>query len=595
MLRIGGIASGLDTEQIVSDLMRAERIPLDRVYQQKVLAEWKRSSYRDVNTKLLRLRNAAFDLRLQSSFLPRTVASSDASKITATATGGSVSGNYRIQVGKLADIGMHKTSTGVGKDFSTYVSELEEPATIYLRAKDGTVKGIEITASDDINSFVKKINDNSKELGFNAYYDSYADQLVLSTNSTGVSSTIEVVNQGATDFFDVVLGLNTGSVSVINQEGAIEISLHEDQLTEGLKVTIGNKTYAIWDSTSFLYPSEEAASLGMQADVVYDLNNGVEGFLNIIIDELPEGINGVIQDGKLVLTSQEPETNLPEVYVSNVIVRGSNAELTINGVSTQRESNTFDLSGTNVTLRNTTDSPVTISVEHDVDKVYENIKSFVDLYNEIIDELNVLIREPRFRDYAPLTDEQKKEMSDKEIELWEERAKSGLLRGDTVISGILSDVRLSLTSAVGDVEGPYKLLSQIGITTGAWSENGKLHINESKLKEAIRTNPDGVMELFTKATEEDSQGGIARRVYASIDKGFNRIVEIAGKDSVVYDQSTIGEQIRSYESRIEAMEERLTRLENRYWNQFVAMERAMAELNQQADWLYQQLMAFGGQ
>ena len=103
-------SSGLDTEQIVSDLMRAERIPLDRVYQQKVLAEWKRSSYRDVNTKLLRLRNAAFDLRLQSSFLPRTVASSDASKITATATGGSVSGNYRIQ--EEADIGMHKTRRG---------------------------------------------------------------------------------------------------------------------------------------------------------------------------------------------------------------------------------------------------------------------------------------------------------------------------------------------------------------------------------------------------------------------------------------------------------------------------------------------------
>ncbi len=62
------MSSGLDVEQIIEDLMRVERIPVDRVFQQKVEAEWQRDAYRDVNMKFLRLRNMSFDLSLQGTF-----------------------------------------------------------------------------------------------------------------------------------------------------------------------------------------------------------------------------------------------------------------------------------------------------------------------------------------------------------------------------------------------------------------------------------------------------------------------------------------------------------------------------------------------
>jgi len=64
-------------------------------------------------------------------------------------------------------------------------------------------------------------------------------------------------------------------------------------------------------------------------------------------------------------------------------------------------------------------------------------------------------------------------MSDKEIELWEERAKSGLLRSDSLVSGTLSEMRLALGGMV-EGAGGFKHLSQVGITTGAWFEHGKL-------------------------------------------------------------------------------------------------------------------------
>src|SRR5690606_8962365 len=118
-------------------------------------------------------------------------------------------------------------------------------------------------------------------------------------------------------------------------------------------------------------------------------------------------------------------------------------------------------------------------------------------YNEIIGKINEKLREERYRDYRPLTDEQRKEMSDREIELWEERAKSGLLRGDIILSNALSNMRTAFYNNV-DTDGPFKHLAEIGIkTTANYMEGGKLEINETKLKEALAQDSDAVYKLFS--------------------------------------------------------------------------------------------------
>ena len=94
-----------------------------------------------------------------------------------------------------------------------------------------------------------------------------------------------------------------------------------------------------------------------------------------------------------------------------------------------------------------------MEVRHDVDAVVDKIKEFVNMYNELVDELNSALREEVYRDFPPLTDEQRAELSDKEIEMWEEKAKSGLLRSDSIVSGILSEMRLALAAAVQGEEG----------------------------------------------------------------------------------------------------------------------------------------------
>lgn len=127
---------------------------------------------------------------------------------------------------------------------------------------------------------------------------------------------------------------------------------------------------------------------------------------------------------------------------------GANAVVTINGVQTQKQSNTFTMNNIDFTLTGT--GATTVNVSTDTSAITKKITDFVNKYNEIISGINGELSEKRatygdnYTYYQPLTDEQKKEMSDDEIKAWEERAKEGILHNDTILSSALSQMRASL-------------------------------------------------------------------------------------------------------------------------------------------------------
>ncbi len=507
-MRIGGIASGFDTDQIVKDLMRAERLPLNRMFQQKVRAEWKRDEYRSINTKMLRLRNSAFDLQLQSSYIGRKANSSNENSLTAVATGSSQPGRYQIEVTSLATpatlISAKQDGKGAGERFDNWLTglSLEEGETVGIQLRSQVPEtgadewvSVEVKAGDTIESFAKQINSN-ESLGINAYYDSHEDRVVFTTRNTGVSAQIEFDTSEA--------------------EGG-----------------------GISDTTQFL--------------------------------------NSVLYSESGDWFKNEQSTN---------------AQLSINGLDTERESNNFELNGTRVQMK--APGSVVLDIVRDVDQAFDNIMAFVELYNETIEGINGKLREPFNRDFPPLTDEEKQGMSEREIELWEEKSKSGVLRGDQMLTSMLTDMRTSLTSNVDGLSGLSSLV-QIGIKTGAWHENGKLHVDESKLRSALENNTEEVMALFTNNPERDGgQPGIARRLHTTVNSAIARLADTAGRESSLYDQSALGRQIRGFEERMGGIEERLQRVEDRYWSQFTAMERALGSMHSQSDWLYQQLDALAG-
>jgi len=284
---------------------------------------------------------------------------------------------------------------------------------------------------------------------------------------------------------------------------------------------------------------------------------------------------------------------------------GQNADITINGLRTQRSSNTFQLSGFEVTLKQVTaplnadksvdasGKTVSYSSAPDTDKIFDSVTKFIDEYNKLIEDLNKQIREPKYRDFQPLSAEQRKDMNEKDIELWDEKAKSGTLRNDSTISSMLTQMR---TALMGTVDG--KALKSLGISTSSdYLANGKLLINEEELKKAISEDANKVHEMFAKdGNKLDELGnpvldkddkvvkelGFARILRNIVDTTQTSIAQRAGKTGAVNDTFSLGRSLKEMNSQIERFEERLKMMENRYWKQFTAMETAISRANSQS-------------
>ena len=236
-------------------------------------------------------------------------------------------------------------------------------------------------------------------------------------------------------------------------------------------------------------------------------------------------------------------------------------------------------------------------VTNDNDQVFDNIMNFIDKYNEVVEKLNSTQTEGKYRDFPPLTDAQKKEMSEDQIKQWEEKAKSGLLKGESVITSTLTSLRTAFYSKV-DSGGKYTSLTQIGLQTSAnYMDGGKIVLkngSEDALRKAIAEDPDSVYKLFSNDTDEknDPSRGLLNRLGDAIKVTTEKINERAGRSTAsTLESYTMGKEMKYLDKRITSFEARLKQIETRYWNQFNAMEKAISQLNSQSSQL---LAQFGG-
>jgi len=306
------------------------------------------------------------------------------------------------------------------------------------------------------------------------------------------------------------------------------------------------------------------------SDVQYKIED-TDGFLESII-KLTSG------DGEVVSGSR--------------VFSGQNSRFKYNGVTIERSTNEFVAGGMIFTLQVAdANKTITVSVSRDVDATVNAIKSFVDKYNEIVSHINGKLAEKRYFDYPPLTDAQRKEMKEDEIKLWEEKAKSGLLRGDAMLAGITAALREALSSVVSETGSTYNTLSSIGISTGNWEERGYLHLDEAKLRQALEQDSPGVAALF-RQSGSDSSKGLAQRVRDVLSSAMERITNRVGRVGHALDTSVIGRQIGWIDEAIERAEARLAQREAYYYRQFSVLETFMNQANTQSLWLSQVFMSW---
>ncbi|HZH60851.1 MAG TPA: flagellar filament capping protein FliD [Metabacillus sp.] len=510
-IRFSGLASGMDTESMVKQLVDAQKSRLIKLQQAKTINTWKTDTYRDINSKLDSFRKATESLRLQTPFNKQTASVSNAAQVGATVTGTPSTSSYTITEATMAS-----DARAASASFTLNVPSGEaigQEITFNLNGMD-----ITLAPEDTISSAITKINNAGA--GVKASYFKDGNSIILTSTTKAATSQIEITN----------LAVDGDTTATSNKLG----------LFNGL----------INDSTDTFTP-----------------NNGVTA---------AKGLNA------------------------------ENATVIINGLTINPTGNSFTFDGIKFDLKSNIsgDQPVTVETKPDTQAVFDSIKTFVDKYNELVADINSKITEKRYRDFPPLTDEQKSEMKDREIELWEEKAKSGLLTGDRTISGLLNDLRSSFMTPVANGDDGFKFLSDIGITTSKnYRDNGKLELDETKLKAVLETNLDSVKKLFS-ATSSITEGntitnkmkhdesGIGRRLYERLGQGISDLGKKAGSlNSTIDVNSVLAKELKNIESGISREQDRLQQIESRYWKQFQAMEAAMQRANSQSGWLMQQ---FGG-
>lgn len=620
--RYTGLSSGLDVDSIVESLMTAEETTLDSLNQDLQLAEWEQEAYQDIISDVTEFYNTYFDttsdscLMLESSYLQFDV-SSDSSAVTATYTSDATSGTHTVTVSQLATAAVLENSTSISKDVqgssaASYTSLSGKSFVITVDDAERTVSLDNVSDLDSLQDAIDAavgegkvvVSDDSGVLSITAADDSGVQEISLSDpddeddsglSSLGFGSDATLSNRLTTSstLADLADQFSAGTLT-FNSLGQIELTIN---------------------GTTFQFDSDDTLS-----DMISEINDSdcgatmkydeVSGTLTLTADDTGAGNTLTVTEGD--------GSNFLEVAFgatgSTVTASGTDAVVTVDGVKMTRSSNTFTVDGVKYTVTAETSATANVTVTQDTQAIYDMISGFVDAYNELIDTINSAIDEDYDSDYAPLTDAQKEEMTDEEIEDWEEKAKTGLLENDSLLEDLVDDLRQALTDSVS---GLSTGIFDIGIDTGTYDEQGKLYIDEDELMDAIESDPDAIISLFTQQSESYgssgtvekatdarnlssskaqsvrySEEGLAWRFYDILianvsttvdndgDKGL--LIELAGaEDDSSATDNTYYTKINDLEEEIEEEEDRLDDYEESLYDKYSDLETYMEEMNEQ--------------
>lgn len=447
----------------------------------------------------------------------------------------------------------------------------------------------------------------------------------------GFETTVPGGGSDTTSVFKVV----SGDSHLVGKDGVLGLqagqSTHVDMSEKILGENDADKTFTLNGVEITVTKDDTRTSLmnkinssGAKVSVSYQESTGQFTFTS-----KEDGASGKIQFGTSNADGTVVESEFDGAVKSwfnleGEYKKGQDAVVTVksgNGSAfdISRGANTFDFNGVSVTVKgefgyvtetdeqgNITSQKldstqaVRFDVETDTDTIVKGIKEMVDQYNEILELVNKELTTRPDRGYKPLTSQQKKELSEDEAKTYEEKAKEGMLFGDSDLRSLSSDLRFILNPA--DL---YEF-EKLGISvSSSYSDNGKIVIDEQKLKQALTDNPDKVREAFTREAQKDENGnvtgrqGIAYNLSNVMDKYVKTIgatkgilIEKAGssKAPTSITKNVFLNQMKSIDEKIANLERRMKVEQDRYIKQFTSLEAVISQMNAQSGWLSQ----FGG-
>ncbi|MCC3374072.1 flagellar filament capping protein FliD [Cohnella sp. REN36] len=621
--RISGINSGLDIDSLVTQLMRAEKMPLDKLKQKKTTLSWTSTLYREINTKLATFKTTLDTMRLSGDWKKNSTTSSNSNAVSITADGNASAISHSINVSRLAQ-GANVSSKNAISTNSLMGTDLPPDSTTtppvstkitsgsndqLLVTLGGMTKKITLAAGDYSQAKLAEQLQTQIDNAFGANKISVnltGNALNLQSNGSSGSNPQVIVGAIANNEGLSALGFTDGQSNKINvtaQLGSIA-----SKFATGLTFDADDKADFVINGQTITFSKTDSL-----ASVMNQVNNSPAG-VNMTYDDVTDKIvfttkstgttaqikleNGSKGNFVSVLNMLQPTGKAPDntdyrtVSGGTVIdINGIDADVTIDGVQSYRSSNTFTSSGVTYTLKQTTTSPVTVGISQDIDSAVDKIKKFIASYNDTIELLNKRVKENKFRDYAPLTDDQRKGMEAEDIKSWEEKAKSGLLHNDNILTSAINGFRSLASTSVGSMSPSYNALYKIGISTkpynlSAQQDSGKLDLDEDQLRKALSEDPAAVTALFSNQPD-----GIAQKMYDQATKSVNELIKKAGGIGSVEDIVTndIGFKINDLNRKISDFNVKLTKKETYYYNMFTTMDNAIGKNNSTLTWLAQNM------
>lgn len=273
-------------------------------------------------------------------------------------------------------------------------------------------------------------------------------------------------------------------------------------------------------------------------------------------------------------------------YSAASLVEAQDAKITLNGVEYSSSSNNITVNGLTITALQTTapGEEISITTAANAQGMYDTIKDFLKQYNELIKEMDKLYNASSSKGYEPLTEDEKSEMSDKEIEKWEQKIKDSILRRDDRLSTVMNTMSMAMAKSFTLSDGKNYSLASFGIKTqgylaAAENEGSVYHIdgdaedeitsgNADKLLTAIQNDPEGVQEFFQKLTSN---------FYEELD-GKMKSSTTTHSAFTIYNDKTMQKEYDNYTKTIKKWEDKVAHMEEYYYQKFSAMETALAKL-----------------
>ena len=267
-------------------------------------------------------------------------------------------------------------------------------------------------------------------------------------------------------------------------------------------------------------------------------------------------------------------------------VNGQDSIITLNDAEYTSNTNNYTINGLTINATGVTDdNGITITTDSDNQAIYDKIKGFLKQYNELVTEMNQKYNATSAKGYEPLTDEEKEAMTDKQVEDWEKKIKDAIFRRDETLRGVMSAMTTSMSKAYKVGDKTYSL-SSFGISTKSYFEvddndNYAYHIagdkddeyssgKEDKLMAAINDDPDGVVDFLKQLTDG---------LYKSIDGKMKKTT--LSSSNTVYNDVQMSNQLKAYEKDVKKWEEKITAYEDKWYNTFAQMEKAMSKMQSQ--------------